>query len=574
MLELNEEKNKYEGETKLSDCEAHFRVLWLKQSGQASLYIGDKYEQQDDFLNFLSGEKECFINVKAYRNYLSSIKEIVKKYSSMYYGDVSEIDIVNDYFSNYNRSEAKIIISYTRRDRYVRILNNKKEFEKNKDIYGEEPLINGNMFRNGMIGAITKISLWKDSDKYRISIELIDEWRDKIMQENGKKVDIESLAEILNNEIDSNLSKGLSIEDSARIFGIKYAPLLKANESKFGYEEIVAASNYKEDIIKEAIKSGIDMSPIVIWQEANNKKEKELQQGEQTDVNINTIVYGAPGTGKTYSMPEYAVAILEKQSVDYIKELYKDDRDGLLEKYNDYIDSERAVFTTFHQSYGYEDFIEGLRPNVDSKELKFEVVDGIFKKLADKALEDRENNYVIIIDEINRGNISKIFGELITLIESDKRWGEDEQMRAKLASGKEFKVPNNLFIIGTMNSADKSIALIDTALRRRFMFIEKSPDGTTISDDRLKQIFNKLNKSLYDELKSSDLLIGHSFFVGRNYNQLEDIFNNNIIPLLYEYYFGDEKSIKDVINSSLEGFNDFEIDDEDDGIHRLRIKKK
>ena len=144
---------------------------------------------------------------------------------------------------------------------------------------------------------------------------------------------------------------------------------------------------------------------------------------------------------------------------------------------------------------------------------------------------DLENNYVIVIDEINRGNISKIFGELITLIEEDKRWGELNQMSATLPMGDSFAVPNNLYIIGTMNSADKSISLIDAALRRRFEFVEKAPDANVIDNETLKEVLIKLNKYLRKEQKSTDLLIGQSYFIGKTLVELEPVMNRSVIPL-------------------------------------------
>ena len=127
---------------------------------------------------------------------------------------------------------------------------------------------------------------------------------------------------------------------------------------------------------------------------------------------------------------------------------------------------------TFHQSYGYEDFIEGIKPTITNGNISYEVASGVFKKFCEAACIRPTENFVFIIDEINRGNISKIFGELITLIEDDKR----EEISVTLPySQEEFTVPRNVYIIGTMNTADRSIALIDTALRRRFGFIEMMP---------------------------------------------------------------------------------------------------
>jgi len=267
---------------------------------------------------------------------------------------------------------------------------------------------------------------------------------------------------------------------------------------------------------------------------------------------LNRIVYGAPGTGKTYSMKEYAVATIEGREVRK-EQLTIDQRKELNDRYKELVSCGQVVFTTFHQSYGYEDFIQGLRPENNNGSMDFVPVDGVFKKIADKAMQDTINNYVIIIDEINRGNISKVFGELITLIEDDKRWGESEQLSVILPSGQEFAVPNNLYIIGTMNSADKSIALIDTALRRRFDFIEVAPNEDLINDETLRNVLIQLNSVLRKQLESSDLLIGHAYFIGREKNELANILNRNIIPLLYEYYYDNEKKVKDALAKAIEG---------------------
>lgn len=266
---------------------------------------------------------------------------------------------------------------------------------------------------------------------------------------------------------------------------------------------------------------------------------------------LNLIIYGAPGTGKTYSTTEYAVATIEGRQVR--KDLSADDRKTLMDQYRALAKDGKIVFTTFHQNYGYEDFIQGLRPTSNNGALDFVPVNGVFKKIANTAMSDQENNYVIIIDEINRGNISKIFGELITLIEDDKRWGEDNQLSVTLPSGEEFAVPNNLYIIGTMNSADKSIALIDTALRRRFEFEEVAPNPELIVDETLKKVLVSLNELLRKQLESSDLLIGHAYFIGKTAADLSNILNRNIIPLLYEYFYDQEKKVKDALAKVLEG---------------------
>ena len=222
-----------------------------------------------------------------------------------------------------------------------------------------------------------------------------------------------------------------------------------------------------------------------------------------------------------------------------------------MKTYNDLVRKGQIVFTTFHQSYGYEEFIQGLRPDTKSGKMSFKTVDGVFKRIADRALNDLENNYVIIIDEINRANISKVFGELITLIEDDKRWGEINETCATLQSGDVFAVPNNLYIIGTMNSADKSISLIDAALRRRFIFKEQRPNADLITDPKLKAFFERLNAYLYDSLGSADLLVGHSYFMGKTAADLPNIMNDNIIPLLYEYFYDNKKNVNKAIEDTM-----------------------
>ena len=285
---------------------------------------------------------------------------------------------------------------------------------------------------------------------------------------------------------------------------------------------------------------------------------------------LNAILYGAPGTGKTYATTEYAMAIINDTDISDTVPT-SEDRKALVLAYKAKIKSGQVVFTTFHQSYGYEDFIQGLRPVTNSDVMKFANIDGVFKRIADRAMFDNENNYIIIIDEINRANISKVFGELITLIEADKRWGEANELSATLPSGEVFAIPNNLYIVGTMNSADKSISLIDTALRRRFDFVETSPNAELVENVALRQVLKKLNEELLAELDSTDLLIGHAYFIGKTENDLISIMNRNIIPLLYEYFFDNSRKVKAVVNKAIENLP-YRMEDEKVG--RIRIVKK
>ncbi len=372
---------------------------------------------------------------------------------------------------------------------------------------------------------------------------------------------------------------------------------------------------------------------------------------------LNQILYGPPGTGKTYHTIDKALEILGENL---------ESRDEKKAKFDEYVKNGQIVFTTFHQSYGYEEFVEGIKPNIDSeegnsKDIEYKIKPGIFKKVCERALENEDNikdfnfhidklkeiakedgddpekyfklpntkysiqyrggktfrikfddmsknhkdypvsieniiklyktsstneiynsayvkailnylktqglkdyqekdektnlPYIIIIDEINRGNVSKIFGELITLIEPSKRIGEKEELKVRLPySGDEFGVPKNVYILGTMNTADRSITSLDTALRRRFEFVEMIPDVSKLSDNckdvNLQELLKAINTRI-EYLLDREKTIGHAFFIGvENLEDLKKVFQNKIIPLLQEYFYNDYTLISAVLNDN------------------------
>ncbi len=253
----------------------------------------------------------------------------------------------------------------------------------------------------------------------------------------------------------------------------------------------------------------------------------------------NTILYGPPGTGKTYKT---AVRAVECCNGSVSGALEKVPRKELMEQYEKLRKEDRITFVTFHQSYGYEEFVEGLRPKMEDGQVAYRVRPGIFREVCTAAAKRNRLAFVLVIDEINRANISKVFGELITLLEPDKREGEINAVTLKLPySGQEFSVPSNLHIIGTMNTADRSIALLDTALRRRFDFEEIVLDPSRLSRDvegvdlvKLLTALNDRVEALYDR----DHRIGHAFFMGvKSLTGLEQVFRRKIIPLLQEYFY-------------------------------------
>lgn len=413
--------------------------------------------------------------------------------------------------------------------------------------------------RNLKIYNVDKDMCSADSDEQNVSQKTKEEFEIMVVTERmPSNFTIEELAKELKRMYDSAESKTTAIH----MFGLKYAEIIKKNS--YSTAAIIEAANLSSSYSTEIYK-GIRIFESI----AKNEYGIKFFDGEETAESvsetlpalpqrtrkryaINAILYGAPGTGKTYATAQYAVAIAENKPLERVKSEVRAD---VMSRYNALVASGRIVFTTFHQNYGYEDFIQGIRPDTKSEGMNFKTEDGVFKEIADRAMRDPDKDYIIIIDEINRANISKVFGELITLIEDDKRWGEENAVSVTLPSGDIFAVPNNLYILGTMNSADKSISLIDTALRRRFDFVEHEPDAELIADPILREVCKRLNKRISDELGSNDLLIGHAYFMGKSDDDLCDVMNRNIIPLLYEYFFDNQKKVEAQVRAAVEGYN-------------------
>jgi len=264
------------------------------------------------------------------------------------------------------------------------------------------------------------------------------------------------------------------------------------------------------------------------------------------------ILYGPPGTGKTY-WAWHTARILS--SYDCFGTTY----DRLTEEQRKIINNETVRICTFHPAYGYEDFWEGYRPQKINGALVFDLEDGIFKKLCKDAREQPERMFCLIIDEINRGDIPRIFGELLTVLEKDKR---DIEITLPLSKQK-FSVPKKVFVIGTMNTADRSIALLDKALRRRFGFVELMPDssvleGAVVSGIPLGPWLDSLNQRLCDHIgrDARNLQIGHAYLLdqGRpvtNFSRFVRILQDDILPLLEEYCYEDFSTLAKILGPGL-----------------------
>ena len=274
----------------------------------------------------------------------------------------------------------------------------------------------------------------------------------------------------------------------------------------------------------------------------------------------NVILYGPPGTGKTFHTKEHAVTLCNGKANPAT---LKDDFAKL-------VTDKRVAFVTFHQSYDYSDFIIGFKPVPSASGMSFEVRKGVLMRLAEEAEKNPHLPYLLIIDEINRGNISKIFGELITLIEADKRRDGDFALEVTLPcafkgnDGKEtcqFSLPSNVHLLGTMNTADRSIALLDTALRRRFKFVRKEPKPELLHADldgvKLPKLLTKLN-GILTEAFSPDHQIGHAwlpmkFDAKATSADLIAAFEDKILPLLDEWYYDDANGKEALVAQLTEG---------------------
>lgn len=298
--------------------------------------------------------------------------------------------------------------------------------------------------------------------------------------------------------------------------------------------------------------------------ERQNNNSVTSPQPKTMKYSLNQILYGPPGTGKTWRTINLAVAIIEGQSEEDL--VSQEGREEIKRRFDELKEAGQIEMVTFHQNYTYEDFIEGIRPlladtrdgSQRERDLAYELCDGIFKEIVKRAESDPEQNYTLIIDEINRGNIAKIFGELITLIEESKRINqenkEDQATVILPYSQESFGVPANLYIIGAMNTADRSIALLDTALRRRFRFIEMMPDIKHVSENvagvncrKMLEAMNERIRFLFDR----EHQIGHTYFIKvSKMHDLADTFKFNIIPLLQEYFYDDWEKIDQVLNKN------------------------
>lgn len=307
--------------------------------------------------------------------------------------------------------------------------------------------------------------------------------------------------------------------------------------------------NYWNDILGIENMSKENKSKDLSGNKPKGMVSEETKRAVQLLENSGQIILqGAPGCGKTYITTELAVYLCDGS--------VPSTREQLKKRYKELQSEGRISFTTFHQSLDYEEFVEGLKPDTDSlndKDMRFVVKSGIFKRICMAASAADGNNtnkpYVLVIDEINRANVSKVLGELITLLEKSKRLGGDDEFTVTLPySGEKFGVPDNLYIIGTMNTADRSLGYIDYAVRRRFAFMTLESQSDVIRDyyhnegelmEKEISLFKSVRDLIKDNLNSDfdlkDIMIGHSYFLAKSGDEYKLNLEYKIRPLLEEY---------------------------------------
>lgn len=384
---------------------------------------------------------------------------------------------------------------------------------------------------------LDKRNIWYIYESGKLPLELVNSLpkiKKKISSDNYFKI-VENLRVFLNSEeSDFKDFKDLSAE------ALRYSQ--EVNEAKKAdkknNESEVAEKQNDTDVletveIEEPENTYPSYGPEKFLEEVFMSEDEYKTIVDLLKIKKNVILQGAPGVGKTYAAKRLAYSMMGVK------------------------DQNRVMMVQFHQSYSYEDLIEGYRPT----DTGFEVKKGALYNFCKKAAADLENDYFFIIDEINRGNLSKIFGELFMLIENDKR-GKTLQL---LYSDEKFFVPKNVYILGMMNTADRSLAMLDYALRRRFAFYEMKPGFNTegfiaykeskqnTKLDKLIDCVEKLNEAIAaDDSLGDGFCIGHSYFCNinkANERVVSNIVEYELIPLLKEYWFDESDKVRDWSNN-------------------------